>query len=278
MSHEKIKLMMENHKNKIELFQWATISGVAAYTYSLYVSKMCQVLVPTNVIRVPALSEVRWLLDNNSELIQHLSLDLIDNITKSKIFSLFKDAPEFEIFNNDNINGLKTVFDLYIIPNMRRSIIETIIKKFQLDNPNNQQFREYPDITISNNIPMTEVVEWISEQTLLQLLMLIPSMKKSVTLIENNRNIEMADDHILTINNVSAITPIHFIVGDFIDMDSSKESVMSIMNFVTSTSVRNKTIYGGNAGKMFDGPIVKLLIDTDRTNQVSITKLEGIQI
>ena len=67
------------------------------------------------------------------------------------------------------------------------------------------------EIDLFNREPINdEQIDFIIEETVLQLLMLLPTMKKEIEIPEENINIKMSKDEILTIANENAICPIHF--------------------------------------------------------------------
>lgn len=270
--HQLIKDTIKNHKNKIELTQWAIISGVSSLVYSEYLMNMKRRSVPTNVLIVPSIKTVNELLNPDNQFMELLSEKLIDSIASNNTFYKFADAPELILFNKDNIEIMKTIFDLYIIPNISKRLPETIAKKFGLDNPDQNQFAiQSNELDLFGRNPISdEQFNFIVEETVLQLLTLLPTMKKDIELPEVNRDIYMTDEEILTIGNEKAICPIHFNKAIF-----NNKEVLKVISFVTDTTITemdlNKTAMAKN------DEIVTYKIDTGIFNQVSITTLKGIQ-
>ena len=194
---------------------------------------MRQKHVPREMIFVPTIHSVRELLSEDGQFMELLSEKLIDGIVTNPLFMKYKKAPELEIFNEENIEVTKTMLDIYIIPNIASSIADTITKKFDLSNPDQQMFVESRDIDLFNRKPITEgQMKYIIDQTILQILILLPTINKDVVFVDNNMSIDLAIHEIMTINNSNAICPIHF-TEDII----RNEDVIKLLLFVTSTSI-----------------------------------------
>lgn len=261
--HKIVKDTISQHKNKIELAQWAIISGVASLVYTEYLVNIKWKTIPTTVILVPKISAVQELLNPDNSFMDLLSNKLIDGIANNETFKLYKDAPELILFNDDNIEVMKTLFDLYITPNIYKRLPETIAKKFSLDI--NESTKKQGTIIQSNELDLfnrqpidDKELDFIIEETVLQLLTLLPTMKKDIVLPESNQSIMVSKDSILTIGNEKAICPIHFS-----DKVFNNDKVINKLLFVTDTSIiKDSTTYRD--------------IKTGLFNQVSVTSFEGI--
>ena len=112
---EMMKKFMTEHKNKIELLQWGIINGFTSIFYSAFIASFKQVYVPTRRIKVPPINSVKHILDKDSEYMKIISDIFIDKM-KEILDKYWKpyliNCPELEIFNDENIELLKTVFDL----------------------------------------------------------------------------------------------------------------------------------------------------------------------
>ncbi len=265
--HQLVKTALTDHKQKIELTQWAIISGISSLFYSEYISKIKHKEVPVRSISVPAIKNVSNYLRADSKFMKDLSDKLIDEIANHYLIKKYSNAPELVMFNENNIEIMKTIYDLYIAPNITRRIPETIAKKFGLndqDNPS-QLFKENWEIELFNNKPINEdQFEFIVDQTVLQLLMLIPTMKKEVEIPEERLNIWVSNDKILTIANENAICPIHFTPAIV-----NNDSVIDLLTFVTNTSFIEKFNDSNSA--------LDYIVTTGLFNQVSMTKFIGIE-
>ena len=271
--HQLVKDTMKKHRQKISLFQWAVISAVSSLVYSEYIARMKQKHVPTELIFVPTIRSVEELLDENGQFMELLSEKLIDRMVGRELFIKYKDAPELEIFNYENIEVTKTMFDIYIIPNISRSISETISKKFDLRNPDQKTFRENRDIDLFNRQPINDgQLNYIVDQTILQLLILLPTIKKDIYFVEHNIKIDLACQEIMTIDNNNAICPIHF-TKDIIKNDD----VIKLLLFVTSTSIE-ECDWQENALQKEGRGIVDYFVRTGVFNKVALTKLGDIVV
>lgn len=270
--HQIIKEAMTNHKNKIELFQWAVISSITTLVYSEYISKMKQKQIPTKRIMIIPIKYVREFLSRDSNFVNMLSERLIDGIIKNELFIKFKDAPEFILFNEENIEVLKTIFDLYITPNIEKRICESIYRKFNLGDESKQIFVEDNSIDLFNRQPVTDLqLQYIIDETVLHLLFLIPTMKKDVEPIENNQKIWMTDSEVLVIDHENALAPIH-INKDIIH----NKDVIDLLQFVTSTSIEEMDWNENAVAKGPDHEIVSFKATSNPFNQIILTKYIGI--
>lgn len=268
--HKIIKDTIKEHSKKIELIQLAITSGIASLLYSEYIRNIRQKRVPTRIIFVPQIRRVQELLNPDGEFMNSLSESLIDNMRNHELFKQYKDAPELVLFNDDNIDTLKTIFDLYIIPNIFRSIPETISKKFDLQNPQQQLIRESNEIDIFDRKPIEQYqFDYIVEESLLQLLVMMPTVKKEVTIPESNIKLHMSENEILSIGHQSAICNI-YINKNIIE----NEEIIKLIKFVSNTNIKQIDIGDDMCIKGDD--IVKYTITSDVFNQLSFTKLIGI--
>lgn len=272
--HQLIKEVMTKHQKKIELFQWAVIGSISTLVYSEYISKMKQKQVPVKKIMIIPIKYVKEFLAEGSPFMDYLSNNLIDMIINNKEFIKYKHAPEFEIFNEENIEVLKTVFDLYITPNISRRIPESIYIKFNLGDESQQLFVEDNTIDLFNREPITEQqYQYIADECVLQMLWLIPTMVKHVEPVENNQNILMTKDEVLIIDHQNALYPI-YINEDIIN----NEDVIKLLEFVTSTKIIEAK-YGDSAcAKGPDNTIVKYEIESNPFNQIIISQYSHIQV
>lgn len=257
--HETISNVMKEHKNKIEITQWAVISSIASLVFSEYISNIRQKTKPVRKVLVPSIKYVNELLDPSSQFMKLLSDELVNGIVNNDLFKRYKDAPELILFNEENIDTLKTIFDLYMIPNISRRIPETISKKFQLNDEKNQLIQQDSSLDLFERKNITEnQLEYIIEETVLQLLTIIPSIEKENESVENNKQfyISTDDDCAFTINNQEAICPIIFNKKIL-----SNHDVIDLLNFVTSTSIIKNEAAG-------------MFLTTGLFNQVTITKFE----
>ena len=270
--HQRIKESIDKNKKEIELIQWAIIAGISSLIYSAYISKMKHKETPVKVVEVPAIKNVSSLLRDDSNFMKLLSTNLIDHISVHPLITKYLDSSELSMFKEENVEIMKTIYDLYIVPNISRRIPEAITKKFGLDNPEQQYFRENWEIDLFDSTANNgDNFDFIVDQTALQLLMLLPSMKKEVVVPESNFAIHLCDNEILTIANENALCPIHFNETIF-----DNRAVIDLLFFVTNTNIidcRNRIIY---PMKSNNEPI-KFIASTSAFNSATITKFIGIE-
>lgn len=275
--HEIIKDAIKNHKQKIELTQWAIMSSISSLVYSEYLRGIVQKQVPVRIIMVPSIKYVHELLNPDNQFMQLLSEKLIDGISKNNTFMKYADAPELIMFQEDNIEIMKTIFDLYIIPNISRRIPETISKKFGLDDEKQQTFQENREADLFDRKPLNDdQLNYIIEETVLHLLTLLPTIRKDIEIPENNMSIQVGEDEIISIDHENAICAI--LLNDNI---ISNEAVIGLIKFVTSTNIEPMLVdINGNkkeiAAVKKNGDIVEYIISTNVFNRVALIKLHEI--
>lgn len=254
-----VRTSITEHKQKIELTQWAMIAGISSLFYSEYLRCMKRKEIPVERIMVPAIVNVNHYLNPNTTFMKLIDENFVGYIADHPLFKKYINAPELVLFKEENIELMKGIFDVYISPNISRRISETISKKFGLNDPKMQFFQESWDIHLFSGMPIDEgQIKFIVDQTVLQLLLLLPTMKKEVRIPENNENIILLNDEILTISNENAICPIHFDSSVF-----NNDSVNKLLYFVTNTTVEESNN--------------EVHVTTGLFNQVLITKLSGIE-
>lgn len=272
--HEMIKDSMTTHKNKIELLQWAVMSSITSLVYSEYLSTMKQKQVPTKKIMIAPIKYVSKLLNREGDLMKQVSEQLIDKMTENPLFQKFKDAPEFIIFNNDNIEIIKTILDLYIIPNIERRIPEAIFNKFNLGDESQQMFVEDNTIDLFSCKPISDgQFQYIVDETILHLLFTIPTMKKDIELIENNQRIWLTDDEVLIVDHANALTPIHINKSIIENKD-----VINLLKFITSTTIEKMECGDCGTVKGPNNDLVEYVASTNVFNQVVVADYIGIDV
>ena len=270
--HKLVKTALTEHKQKIELTQWAIISGISSLFYSEYIRRFRHKEVPVRMVLVPSIKNLSEFFKPESVFIETLSNNLIDVITNHPLIKQYSDAPELVMFKEDNIEIMKTIYDLYISPTITRRIPETISMKFGLNNPNQQMFKETWEIDLFDGRHQITHghYKYIVEQIVLQLLMLLPTMKKEIEIPEDHINMHMCNNEILTISNDNAICPIHF-TNNIIN----NESVIDLLSFVTNTNIHY--IGGGDCCCQKNNCRVDYSVTTGIFNQVMLTRLMGIE-
>lgn len=230
---EMVKNTIISNRQEIQLSQQAMISGVSSLIYSEYLRRIVQRDVPVKRILVPTIRSVREILDPKGPLMIRMSEQFIDSICCHNLFMKYADAPEFKIFNNENIEVFKTIFDLYISPNICRTIPDVISRKFCLLDDNQQMFVENREADLFDRQPINDdQFRFIIDETILHMMATIPSMNKNVDFPENKNLIAMDADKVMGINHENAICPI------YINIDIvTNESVIGLLEFVTSTQV-----------------------------------------
>lgn len=226
------KFIIEN-RQEIEISQQAMIAGVSSLIYSEYLRCIVQKTIPVDRVLVPTIRSVREILDTNGQFMTLMSERFIDAIYTNELFKQYSHAPELKIFDQNNIEVFKGIFDLYISKNLYRTLPEVISRKFCLLDENQQTFMENREADLFDRQPINEdQFKYIVEETVLHLLATIPSMNKDVEYPESKNLIGMTDKTVIGINHVNAICPIYLNTNIV-----ANDSVISLLEFVTSTQV-----------------------------------------
>lgn len=277
--HKMVKDALRDHKEKIELLQWAIISGIATLIYPEYLIRIKQKQTPVRRILLPPIKSVREIVHPEGEFMTYLSEHLIESI-KSRLnttqFREYASAPEFALFcsNHDEIEILKTIFDLYMIPNISTRLPETIDRKFQIGDPEQQLMVESNDIDLfDRKCPIDDLsFDFLVEEIVLQLLTLIPTMKKEVELPESNIGIYLTESEVVTIGNEHGICPIH--INKHIIENSGVR--FNVLRFITNTNIEKMDWQENSMVK--NDECVEYKMETGLFNQVAITRFKGISI
>lgn len=267
-----MKDMMTDHKQKIEIFQWAVMNGVSSLIYSEFIRRMKQKQVPTQYVMVPKISEVSSILKPDGPFMQKLSDELIDQMIDSELFARIKytEVPELEIFTEDKLEILKTIFDLYIAQNVYRRIPEVIAKKFQIGSPEARS-----SIVESSEVSMFDGMEisryfynYIVESICSQLVILLPTINKSIRTPEDVKKIQLSKHDILIIEHKNAICPVMFTSEIF-----DNAGAMDLLSFVTNISVTKIDENNENQAVMDDGQLMRYVVSSNPFNSVSICNI-----
>lgn len=271
--NELMKATLKDHRNKIELTQWAIISGVASLVYSEFLRRIKNRNIPVKVVMVPEIKTITEFLDSDNDFMTRLSSELIDRMNSHPLFQKYNHAPELVLFNDDNVEILKTILDLYMIPTIGRHISETVSAKFGIGKPDQQLVREDPTIDLfeREQVP-DEYFQFVVDQIVVQLLLLIPTMDKQIELPGDNNFIMLGRDEVITINNDNAICPIHF-YADII----RNEKAMKLIGFVTSTNIKIDDHVGCDAAACKpNGQTVDYYVTTNPFNHTIVTWFNNI--
>lgn len=270
--HKLVREAITTHKKRIELTQWAIMSGVSSLIYSEYLARIRQKQHPVQMIMVPAIRNVQELLLDNGPFITTLQEELIDRMVAVPIFRKFYDAPELEMFRPENIEIMKTIFDLYITPNIIRRLPETIARKFNLFDEKQQTFREDRSLDLFGRQSITEEqIDYIAEETVLQLMMLMPTLKRDVECPESNIKVAMCESEILSVENENALSPIHFDAHIINDMPK----IMELLSFITNTKIERSDWQEKAACKGSPPETVDWFVTSGVFNKIYLTKITG---
>lgn len=225
-----VKNSIISNKEKIELIQSSIISGISSLFYSQYIRRFKYKMFPTKSVMIPSIKLLKDYFKQDSLFMNYLSGYLIERISIHPLILKYSDKPELSMFDKYNIEMMKTIFDVYIIPNISKYIPDAFSKKFGLENDNQQVFIENWEISIFDNPINDKQYDFIIDQIVIQLLVSIPSIKKEIEFPEDRIDITMDNDKIFSITNEKGICPIYFN-----DKIINNEEIINLLEFVTNT-------------------------------------------
>lgn len=279
--HDTIRKTITENKSKVELLQWASISAISSLIYSEYIRRFRRKLIGRNVdgkplvqrINIPTLRSVEELVEHDSPLMERLSYELINGINKHPLIKKYKNAPELKLFQSTYIEPLKSIFDAYIIPTISREIPIAIARKFDLNNDDQKVFYQDREIDLFDRQPITdEQVGYIIEETVLQLVNLMPSIVKSVEDPDDYTRIPLTESGIITIGNSNALCPI--IINKRIY--EKKGPIFDLLMFVTGSSYHS--FENSEIASVHNEEAIVAHFATNPFNSATITYLKELQI
>lgn len=263
-----VKDAMASHGKKIELIQWGMTQTIASLVYSKYIQSFRQKAVPVPMVLVPSIRNLEEFLRMDDKFMEMISNQLIDRITSDTRFMEYVGrVPELVMFNTSNVEILKTVMDLYILPNVSRRIVSSTKKKFQLGEETQQTFRESNDISIFRDDDLNNgMVKYLADEFIAGMLLLCPTIPREVEVPESNEGNFLAENEILSINNDHALCPVHFTESIIENKD-----VHDLLVFVTNSQFTR--IDTGEICCQKDDRINQFRFTTGIFNQVTITRI-----
>ena len=252
--YEMVKETLTNHKEEVQYFQWASMNAMASFIFPEYVCHIKERMVPIHKILVPEMRAITDIVDPESSLVKKMSESLIDDMINNTTFKGYiYHLNELQLFRENKVEILKCIYDSYIIPNVCKYIPEVISKKFGLDDPNQQLFQENRDVDL---FPMDKPsipnlgYEFVCDQTILQLLMMLPSVQKEQVVPESHKGFKVKFDQILTIDNDVALCPIHLTMKEFgnqinhvaIEFATSSRICWASQEAIVTTGISNKVM------------------------------------
>lgn len=249
--YEMVKETLASYKNEVQYFQWASMNAMASFIFPEYVCHIKERTTPIHKILVPEIRAVTDVVNEHSSLVEKMSESLIEDMVNNNTFKRYMALDELRLFREDKVEILKCIYDSYIIPNVCRYIPEVISKKFGLNDPEQQLFQENRDVVL---FPMDKLAipnlgyEFVCDQTILQLLMMIPSVQKEQTVPESHKGFKVHFDQILTIDNEVALCPIHLTMKEFrnvinhvaIEFATSSSICWASQEAIVTTGISNK--------------------------------------
>ena len=250
--YEMVKETLTNHKEEVQYFQWASMNAMASFIFPEYVCHIKERTVPIHKILVPEMRAITDIVNPESSLVKKMSESLIDDMIKNTTFKGYiYHLNELQLFRENKVEILKCIYDSYIIPNVCKYIPEVISKKFGLDDPNQQLFQENRGVDL---FPMDKLAipnlgyEFVRDQTILQLLMMLPSVQKEQVVPESHKGFKVKFDQILTIDNDVALCPIHLTMKEFgnrinhiaIEFATSSSMHWASQEAIITTGISNK--------------------------------------
>lgn len=265
-----IKEFIITNKENIEMMQWAMMSSISSLIYSEYIYCIKNKYVPVHKVHIPSIRTVQQILSIDGKLMSILKERFVDILVCNPLIVSYNNSPELNIFNSENFNMIKTVFNEYMLPNIAKRVPETISKKFDIGNPRQTIMIEDSHIEMFTefNLFGINTINFLVEEFVLQFLTTIPSMRKDLEFPESNSRIYIASDEIISIGNEHAVCPILF-NSEIIN----NKDIFNLLSFVTSTSITENEDHSIWKDKNEIYTPVIYVMDTNMFNEVCLTTL-----
>jgi hypothetical protein len=162
------------------------------------------------LIYFPQLSKVETLLDMDHPFVTKVRDNMLSGIINNKNFQKYRDQPEFVIFDDENIDMLQIVFDLYFVPNIGRAISNSIWKNlFQGKHAAAMVEKEDVELFDKRDTPSSNEIRYISDEAALMLLDIIPSLKSTARLPKDSLRIGLLKDEIFVLGSANQLDPLY---------------------------------------------------------------------
>jgi hypothetical protein len=272
---EKITQAITEHKQKIELIQWAAMSSVASLVYSEYIRCIKNKYTPVFKVHLPAIKTVSDILSTNGSFMSSLSKNFVQQVIDHPLIRKYSIAPELVLLSENNCETMNVIFNKYMIPNISRRIPETISKKFDIDNPESTVMVEDSYIEMFKGIDISDqlILDFVVEEFVLQLLCTMPTMKKSLEFPESNAEIYTDNDQIVSIGNENAICPIQLNSNVI-----QNEYINRLLTFATATEITSCNDPSVYKVRNDEKKIINYKISTSPFNQICLMTLDGIEV
>lgn len=231
--HERVKEIIRHHSSKVSMVNLAVTSAVAGLMYSEYLRNFKKTIRPTLKVRVPETAEVSKLLEIGSEFANEMADTMIDRMVDNHLLGERLTVPELFLFTDEYRDILKTIFEIYIIPNVSRYVPSVLRQKFGLDDPSVQTFVESSELDLfDRSFPREHHHRFIADEAVLHLLITLPELSE-LTECDSNLSVDLPalDEEFLSIGNQNAISMIH-VNRQIID----NGPMLELLSFVTDSN------------------------------------------
>lgn len=268
--HERIRNAITQNKQKVQLFQWATISSVSSLIYSEYIRRIEKKTFPTMRIDVPPIHSVKELLRTDGNFMDRMSHYFIENMARHPLMEEYSKAPELILFTKDNREVLKCIFDAYIIPNIAPTVCNAISSKFGLRDEKQQTVFQNREIDLFDGMPLDDPhMDYVVQECVLQMMLLLPTLARDVQNPKDQAEIIMKPGDIITINNRNAVAPIHLDP----QMIHAGGPILDLISFVSSTTFNEDPNPTGEVNFMEE--MWRCNVSSSPYNDVTITRITG---
>lgn len=276
--YQQVRDTMRDRSEDLERIKLSIMSSIGTLIYSEFLRNFKQSTSSVGVtVEVPRIEEIRNILKPDGEFATLLTEKLIDDVAHKLTTMLAHDydkLPGALMFREENRDILKTIFTLHMMPEICRQIPALITQKFSLGR-NKVYVESYSGkpLMFDGNFKAESYLDFLSLESYLQFLLLLPGVRKEVTPYLNNHNNQdilfpAGDDPtlILSVSNQNAISIVHFhrdVIAD--------NNVFPLLSFVTSTTFKEDRM------EICGTESVRYFVDSSPYNRVIITKFHGVE-
>ena len=234
------KEAVDRHHVYLERLQWSIINGIASLIYPKFVSKFKIRELPVYKILTPSIENIVYYLKKHGMIYDYLSNNFVANFTNLELFDLYyTDDSFFTSFTSE----LNKFISIYVLPNAKSEIYQTIGKKFGYviamgdTSEHNTPFLQRNDIMLEIN---SDDLPFIMEEILLNFIMYDDAIKK-IEIIQHGDCL-IGKNEIIGLSNPNDLNTVYFTL----DILNKYPSVKETLEFVYQMSINNKNLLTTN--------------------------------
>ena len=234
---ETFNTIRTNYAEQLNHFRKALLSGMCSVIYPEYFSRLVQKPKQNGIqLFVPSLKKIQYILSSDSEFMNNISQNLINDIVSSPIIEKCINYPELVIFDKSKIDTevLKVLFDINIIDSISAFIIKLLSDTFKIGQGN--QSIAIEDDKIPFEFKSDDVYHFIVKQIIYHLIIesksFLTDPNTKITFVEKNMGNRLnSDKYIVSVRARNFPCDIYF------DNEIIDSSIYFQLSLMTNTTI-----------------------------------------